>query len=106
MRISDWSSDVCASDLSGSVSDVASSDAPVEQRRDSRSYSVPVGARGDLTSVIFGEIGVGYQARHYKSARYRDFEGATFSADVRLYVTRLMKDRKSVVMGKRVSVIV
>lgn len=75
---------------SGSVSDVASSDAPVEQRRDSRSYSVLVGARGDLTSVIFGEIGVGYQARHYKSARYRDFEGATFRADVQWYVTPLM----------------
>ncbi|HKT85071.1 MAG TPA: outer membrane beta-barrel protein [Novosphingobium sp.] len=75
---------------SGSVSDVDSPDAPAERRRDSRSYSVSVGLRGDLSPLIFGEIGVGYQARHYKLPRYRDFEGATFRADVQWYLTPLV----------------
>lgn len=75
---------------SASVSDVESTEAPAEQRRDSRSYSVMVGVRGDLSPVLFGEIGAGYQARHYKLPRYRDFEGATFRADVQWYVTPLM----------------
>lgn len=75
---------------SGSVAEVASPDAPAAQRRDSRSYSVLAGVRGDLSPVIFGEIGFGYQARRYKSPRYRDFEGATFRADVQWYVTPLV----------------
>lgn len=75
---------------SGRVSDVASTQAPAEQRRDSRSYSVLVGVRGDLSPVIFGEIGIGYQLRRYDVPRYRDFEGATFRADVQWYVTPLV----------------
>lgn len=76
--------------VAGTATDVDSTKAPAAQQRDSRGYSALAGLRGDISPVIFGEVGVGYQSRSYRLPRYRDFAGITFSADLQWYVTPLL----------------
>lgn len=85
-------------DLSGLVSAFAEGDyehvgspsAQPVQQRNSRNYIAMVGLRGQLSPVISGEVGIGYQARDYAQPAYRDFAGVTYRADVQWYVTPLM----------------
>ncbi|WP_177198318.1 outer membrane beta-barrel protein [Novosphingobium sp. CF614] len=74
----------------GAYEDIDSTSAPTALRRDSRGYQVMVGLRGQLSPVISGEVGVGYQSRDYAPPAYRDFQGLTFRADVQWYVTPLV----------------
>lgn len=76
--------------VAGTASDTDSTDAPAQQRRDSCNYSVLAGVRGDLSPVIFGEVGMGYQSRNYTLPRYRDFAGIAFRLDLQWYVTPLL----------------
>lgn len=76
--------------VSGTAQDVRSTNAPAAARRDSRSYSLIVGVKGEISPLLFGEVGVGYQSRDYRLPRYRDFGGLTFQADVQWYVTPLL----------------
>lgn len=76
--------------VSGSYEDITSTSAPAALRRDSRSYTVLAGVRGQLSPVISGELGVGYQSRDYALPTYRDFGGLTYRADLQWYVTPLM----------------
>ncbi len=76
--------------VSGAANDVKSTSAPAAERRDSRSYSVVVGVKGEISPLLFGEVGVGYQSRNYSLPRYRDFGGVTVHADLQWYVTPLL----------------
>jgi hypothetical protein len=85
-------------DLSGLLSGFAAASAShtdavhgaVDAQRDSRGRSVLIGLRGEITPVIHGELGIGYQSRNYRSPRFRDFEGPTFRADLQWYATPLL----------------
>lgn len=76
--------------VSGSYEGLKSTSAPEPLRRDSRGYTVLAGLRGQLSRVISGEVGLGYQSRDYVLANYRDFGGPTYRADLQWYVTPLM----------------
>src|SRR3546814_14274240 len=91
MRISDWSSDVCSSDLTGAFG-MEGVDGAVPERRDrildKAAFIQRVGMDGDLDIMLLGDI----QAV---------VDGGRRGAPVFM---QLQADRKSVVEGKSVSV--
>lgn len=96
LRIEYQFSGLVSAFASGSYSDINSTSAPATQKRDAHNISVMGGIRGDLSPVLSGEIGVGYQAREYALPAFRDFSGLTFNADLQWYVTPLVTLRGQV----------
>lgn len=74
----------------GAYEDIDSTSAPASLQRGSHNYTAMAGLRGQLSPVISGEVGAGYQSRDYTLPAYRDFQGVTFRADLQWYVTPLM----------------
>src|SRR3546814_13520465 len=85
MRISDWSSDVCSSDL-----------AEKEQSRDNRPKGKILMAtvKGDVHDLGKHIVGVVLQCNNYE----------VIDLGVMVPYAKIMQDRKSVVQGKSVSV--
>lgn len=82
--------------VSGTYSEVTSPHAPAERQRDSRNVMLLGGIRGDLTPVLWGEVGIGYQSRHYREPVFKDFAGLTYKADIQWFVTPLVTVRAQV----------
>jgi Uncharacterized protein conserved in bacteria (DUF2320). len=76
--------------VSGSYDDMKSPSAPLERKRDARTATFTAGIRGEISPVISGEIGIGYQSRNYAQPDYQDIQGLTYRADVQWYVTPLV----------------
>lgn len=57
--------------------------------RDSNGIRIEGGLRFDLTSLLYGEIRVGYLKRDYNDPRLRDASGVSFGADLLWNVTTL-----------------
>src|SRR3546814_20496099 len=93
MRISDWSSDVCSSDLKATVADLAGF-FQVQCRAAKVSLIVLINSEGPLPTAG-GQTGVDAQIR---------FEGKTFPIVMNEQPNYARQDRTSVVVGKRVSV--
>src|SRR3546814_14653267 len=89
MRISDWSSDVCSSDLRGNGYAVVAFDQPAQGRSDGRRSTLPEFAR---TLAVVG--------RHFGPAAAL-IGHSLGGADAAVAIAR---DRRSVVEGERVSV--
>lgn len=58
--------------------------------RDADEFSLLAGVRGELSPLLVAELAAGYRKRDYDLARYRDYEGLTYRADVQWYATPLM----------------
>lgn len=58
--------------------------------RDAQDLSLLAGVRGELSPLVSAEFAVGYRERDYELARYLDFAGFTYRADVQWYVTPLV----------------
>lgn len=63
--------------------------------RDSRSYSVLGGVRGEFSRLLVGEIALGYRKRNYENAFYNDSDGLTFRANLEWFPTELISFRLS-----------
>lgn len=57
--------------------------------RDSKGWRYLVGANFDLTSVVRGEVGLGYSSTKYDSPAFDDVNGLAASAEVDWFVTQL-----------------
>lgn len=90
MRISYDLSGLVAAFVAGSYEDINSLSAPAALDRASHTYSLTAGLKGEISPVVSGEIGVGYQSRDYAQPNYRDFKGLTYRADLQWYVTPLV----------------
>lgn len=89
LRISYDFSGLISGFASGSLSDIRSTSAARDIRRDARSITAAIGLKGELTPLLSGEVSLGYQSREYELPIYRDFSGVTFAADLQWYVTPL-----------------
>jgi hypothetical protein len=49
--------------------------------RDSDGYKVIGGVRSDITGTLFGDIYAGVMSQNYKSAAYKDYDGATYGVN-------------------------
>ncbi|WP_395393862.1 outer membrane beta-barrel protein [Novosphingobium sp. BL-8A] len=76
--------------VQGTGDHVESVSAPADKLRDANALSLAAGVRGTITSLLSGELAVGYQSRDYKSPLFGDYRGATFHADVQWFVTPLV----------------
>lgn len=98
IRISYDFSDMFSAFASGTLSKIRSTSASEDIRRDAQGLSALIGVKGEVTPLLSGEVGFGYQSRRYELPIYRDFSGITFTADLQWYVTplttlRLQADR-------------
>lgn len=84
-----------------SIEDLKSTSPLAERPRNARAVAMLAGVRGELSPVISGEIGLGYQSRDYARPEFRDFRGLTFRADVQWYVTPLVTLRAQANRGFR-----
>jgi len=83
-------SDLFAAFGEASYSETESLDAPPEVLRDADDMTFLAGVRGDVSPLVSAELAVGYRQRDYQLARYLDFEGFTYRADVQYFVTPLI----------------
>jgi len=58
--------------------------------RDASDMTVMAGVRGEVSPLVWAEFAVGYRQRDYDLARFADFSGLTYRADVQWFVTPLM----------------
>lgn len=61
----------------------------INLNRDSSGFSLEGGVVLELSSLVFGTIKAGYIRQNYRDARFRDFAGLSFTADVNWNVTSL-----------------
>src|SRR3546814_14730395 len=100
MRMSDWSSDVCSSDLVGGDFSVVDGDVEVLADQDALAGKVEVAHSLDGHGVVARERKSGARGRS-SAVRFAEGPGGTSLSG---YPQRQAKDRKSVVSGKSVSV--
>lgn len=89
IRISYDFSDMFSAFASGTLSNIRSTYASEDIRRDAQGLGALIGVKGEVTPLLSGEVGIGYQSRRYDLPIYRDFSGITFTADLQWYVTPL-----------------
>src|SRR3546814_18777724 len=114
MRISDWSSDVCSSDLGGAVAlarDAVAGDAPQQSADNRAADGVAMAAAADHVGIVARVISAAIGAVVIGIIRRRRIVDAGASLDrafvaplVTATVGRHTGDRKRVVKGKSVSV--
>ena len=74
----------------GSYSETESLDAAPGAQRDASDKSVLAGVRGEVSPLVSAEVAIGYRQRDYELAQFRDYEGATYRANVQYFLTPLI----------------